>query len=521
LESWWLERDCSNIRELSPWDFLKDFKIISGKMKKSIALLCLSLASLSMYAQDTKMETQSPKFTPADVMSDLDTCYRILRESAYNLYVSTAKNTYDADYQKIRALLKERKDSVSQMEASRIFQGFAVMARLAHLGVDNRFVSSYDYYKAQGGTLFPFGIRIEGEKGYVKDNYSGNQSIALGDEVLTINGKPFKDYLTGIYALVSGENDYYKSTSVDIGGFPKSFWEAYGEVSTFRIRIKKGGTAREIDMVVSAIPAIRLDKVSKGIEEVLHFYRIFRIINKQTAYYQPGIFINLNNGGGTSSHETFETGEFIRFLDSAFLQIHLQHIQNLIIDLRGNPGGDNSFSDPMVAYFATRSFWFCSRFSVKTSALTKKFWAGVTDTTLKDIRAAILSHPDGEIFDTPIPSYPPRTDSLKFTGHVYILINRHSFSNATTTPALIQDYHFGKIVGETTADCPTLYAAEHDFTLPKTHMIVTYPKAYIVRPNGSTSPSGVVPDYPFKDDELGAADKALNYTLQLIAENKY
>jgi C-terminal processing protease CtpA/Prc len=201
--------------------------------------------------------------------------------------------------------------------------------------------------------------------------------------------------------------------------------------------------------------------------------------------------------------------------------MHLRHTQNVIIDLRGNPGGDDSFSDPMVAYFASKPFWFCSRFSVKTSELTKKFRVGVTDTTLKDIRAAILSHNDGEVFDTPLPTYSPRTDSLKFTGHVYVLVNRRSFSNATTTAALVQDYHFGKIVGETTADRPTLYAAEHDFKLPHTQLTVTYPKAYMIRPNGSTSRSGVVPDYTFKDDGLGKEDKTLNYTLELIRENKY
>jgi hypothetical protein len=485
------------------------------KKTRSFLVLLAVISTLRLSAQE------SPKFAPADVSADLDTCYQTLQASTYNLFVSTPKSVYDAEYHRLKNELSERKDSLTEMETARLFQRFTVLAGLGHLSVQGAFSDAYNRYKAGGGTLFPLGVRIEGEHGFIKANYSGNNSLELGDEILAINGKPFLYYLKGIYPLVAGENDYYKSTSVDIGGFPRSLWQAYGRQDNFRMKIQKAGTNIKIVLNLPAITAVQFDKVDKGIYNALQFDRAFRLVDQRSAYYRPGIFLNMDGGNGTSDHKTFEKGEFLHILDSAFLQIHLHHIQNVIIDLRGNPGGDDSFSDPMVAYFATKPFWFCSRFSVKTSELTKKFWVGVTDTTVKDIRAAILSHKDGEVFDTPLPSYPPKTDSLKFTGHVYVLINRHSYSNATTTPAMIQDYHFGKIVGETTADCPTLYAAEHDFTLPHTRFIVSYPKAYMVRPNGSTATTGIVPDYPFKDDGLGAEDKTLNYTLKLIDQNKY
>lgn len=36
--------------------------------------------------------------------------------------------------------------------------------------------------------------------------------------------------------------------------------------------------------------------------------------------------------------------------------------------LRDNPGGDNSFSDRMVAWFASRPFRFSDEFSIRTRA---------------------------------------------------------------------------------------------------------------------------------------------------------
>jgi hypothetical protein len=491
------------------------FSLITG----AFCLLGLSSATIAAGVSQTPLTI--PEFSPAEVSSDLDTCYRTLRESSYNLYAYTSKADYDAEYDRIKKELSVRKGPLNEMEVDRLFLRFTVLARIGHLSVQQAFYDAYNRYKMADGTLFPFGVRIEGQRGFIKSNYSGNASLDPGDEILSMNGKPFSSYLLKIYELVPGENDYMKSTVVDMAGFPRSLWEAYGRQDTFALIIQKAETNAKLEVNVNAISALDFDKIDKGVYNALTFDREFKFIDDHTAYYRPGIFLNMDSGGGTSDHKTFETGEFLQVLDSSFQQMHLRHTENVIIDLRGNPGGDDSFSYPMVAYFASKPFSFCSRFSVKTSELTKKFWEGVTDPHVKEIRSEILSHKNGETFDTPVAVYQPRADSLKFTGHVYVLINRHSYSEATTVPAMIQDYGFGKIVGEATSQSPTLYAAEHDFSLPNTKLVVTYTKAYMVRSNGSTSTGGVIPDYPFQDDGLGKEDKTLNYTLKLIREGKY
>ena len=85
---------------------------------------------------------------------------------------------------------------------------------------------------------------------------------------------------------------------------------------------------------------------------------------------------------------------------------------------------------------------------------------------------------------------------------------------------MIQDYGFGKIVGEQTADSPTLIAAIHDFKLPNTKLNVEYPKAFMVRPNGNVASRGVAPDYPVADEVSGSSDRTLAYTLKLIGERR-
>jgi hypothetical protein len=48
--------------------------------------------------------------------------------------------------------------------------------------------------------------------------------------------------------------------------------------------------------------------------------------------------------------------------------------------------------------------------------------------------------------------------------------------------ALVQDCKFGTIVGEETSDMATTYGTMEQFNLPKTGIMVGYPKAHIIRP---------------------------------------
>ena len=108
----------------------------------------------------------------------------------------------------------------------------------------------------------------------------------------------------------------------------------------------------------------------------------------------------------------------------------------------------------------------------------------------------------------------------RFERPVYILINRYSYSNATTVAALAQDYGFAVIAGETTADMATTYAAMEHFSLPHSGLAVGYPKAHIIRPNGHSAPHPVTPDIEIEFPVFpGSEDEVLErLRLHIIAE---
>jgi C-terminal processing protease CtpA/Prc len=213
-------------------------------------------------------------------------------------------------------------------------------------------------------------------------------------------------------------------------------------------------------------------------------------------YLRPGPFYN----NDPSATNIWDVSGFRAFIDNSFDAALRAKARALVIDLRDNPGGDNSFSDLMVAWYATKPFRFARDFRIKVSAAAiesnrkRLSLAGNDrDAISAKLDAAYARHRVGEVFSFEIPEVQPRA-GVRFTGKVYLLINRHSYSNTVQVAALSRDYGFATILGEETSDLATTYGAMEQFTLPRTGIEVGFPKAQIVRVNGDVSARGVAPD---------------------------
>ena len=85
--------------------------------------------------------------------------------------------------------------------------------------------------------------------------------------------------------------------------------------------------------------------------------------------------------------------------------------------------------------------------------------------------------------------------------------------------ALIQDYGFATIAGEMTADMATTFGALERYTLPNAGLVLGYPKAHIIRPNGEDHPHPVTPDLELDFPVLrGETDVVLEQLRALISE---
>lgn len=480
--------------------------MITPAIRRLLLLLVLPLAASAQPA---------PVYSANAVRQDLAFLYETLQTSHYDLFARTPKADFDREYARLTGSITGPLDPLG---AYRLLQPFVAQAGMAHCNIALPFQPAYVPYVMAGGTVIPFDLTFSTDRARVWHRYADDLPLHPGDDVIAINDRPVGEVLANIERCLSGDSVAIKRTNIETIGLPRLFWFAFGEVKFFRVTVRApDGTAAT--HTVAAIPAMQFEQRQAGNAPVTRSDREFKFLDGGMAYLRPGVFLN-QGGTDLASHATFAQGEFNRFLDSAFVEILAKRPGCLIVDLRGNPGGDNAFSDALVARFATKPFRFCSRFEVRTSAVTKAFWQDVADPALAMLRQDILQHADGERFAVELPMHAPLPATECYTGKVIVLVDRFSYSNAVTTAALIQDYGFGTILGEPTVDLPTTYAAAHQFTLPNTGFTVLFPKAYMVRPSGDTSVRGVTPDHVVRDDPFTSVDEILAAALNMKKREK-
>lgn len=457
-------------------------------MRFNCFVLLFLLSSLHSAAQN------GVKFSKEEVLTDLETLRECLEAAHYDLYAYTTEARFDSAYQEVKSSIDT--DSLTLLETTNRFQRLTSAVNNGHTEIDFP-AQSYREYAYAGGTVFPLEIAFESDKALVRKNFSNDDNIEIGSEVLSINGTPLTEILLRIYPQISAERSYLKNAKIEMYSFPRCYWQVFGKHDDFEIEIRSAATVKKhlIKAVnlIEGYEAIRNEVLNAKME--LQFFA-------QAAYLNPGDFSG-------------DEKKYQQFIDSAFAKINERKSTNLIIDLRNNRGGDNSFSDYLVSYFANKSFKWNSSFSLKTSEFLKEQVRKNQDST-DAYWQQILMHKNGEVYHFEFAETQPQPQQKRFAGKVYVLVNRQSHSQSAVAAAQIQDDQFGTIVGEETGDYPTLYASQFQYILPTTGIPVKIAKGYIVRVNRSTKPQGVIPDIEINDHLLDEHDEILDGLLKEI-----
>lgn len=448
----------------------------------------------SLSAQTTQAQSNSGLLPKSKVMEDLDFLYESLIESHYHVYAYVTENDFKSTYQKVRESIA--KDSLNLLAATTTFQQLISAINNGHTEITFP-GQSYAEYAYAGGTLFPLEIAFEDNKPLIRKNWSDIKDIKVGSELVSVNGIPIEEILSKIYPQISAERPYFKQVKLELFSFPRYYWQLFGKQDTFNVEIQSNGKVNQYSL--DAIRVIEDFEMKR--DEILNARMELKFLG-ESAYLNPGSF-----GGDETNYQMF--------IDSSFVKIHEMKSKQLIIDLRNNSGGDNSFSDYLISYFADTPFTWNSTFTLKSSELLKDHVRKNNDTTTRYSKE-ILSHTNGEIFEFAFDKIQPQALEKRFKGDVYVLVNRQSHSQSAVTAAQIQDYGFGKLVGEETGDYPSLYASVFRYPLPNSGIIVQVSKGYIVRVNGSTKAQGVLPDIFIKDYLLDEKDEILEGLLERL-----
>ncbi len=479
----------------------------------------------------------NPTLKPDEMKQDLNLFYNLRKEANSGLYRYRTKKATDSIY---AWAYRQIKKPMSTTNFFKIILQLTNFEGSCH-NYTTPAASLVDYYNRQTA-FFPFALKyIEGKMIF----NSPSDQIPVGARVLSINGVADKQLMNSFYkyATSDGYNTSQKLSSSVNKSFGLRYLYEYGLQQHFHIRFLAPG-AKKVQTIT--VDAVTLQERNKNVEnrhsalvENLIDYKkqpaySFKMINPSTALLSFRIFTMAND----ANDPRFKP--YVAFIDSVFTTLETNKIPNLILDLRGNPGGsDPTFEQPMM--YLTDSVFRENRlaYTIFGDAIPyeKYFW-GVSPT--KRMTAEELAEGKALLKDYfPLlkngrnmqnakynPIYDPKSPGYK--GKLYMLIDEDVGSAASHLASLIKAY----ARNVTTVGVETVggYYAHNGhmavvYELPNSKIKSKFSIVHVVQdaPVKKDQPDGrgIIPDYtvwPNYADFMANKDTQMEYVLKLIGK---
>lgn len=211
----------------------------------------------------------------------------------------------------------------------------------------------------RGKDKLPLTFRIVEGKMVVYQNVSEVDELQRGDEILSINGLATKAILDTLmrYVKADGSNDAKRLNDLQLlGGGKYEFFDVFFPMlyppvgGTYTLSLRRYGMQETYTRDVKTLTrAERLERLNaKYGKQATNFEDLwqFELLDEKTAYLRLGTFV------------TWHTDmDWQAFLKGSFAQLNEKEVPHLIVDLRGNEGGDGAVQEALMQYLGQRDAW--------------------------------------------------------------------------------------------------------------------------------------------------------------------
>lgn len=297
-------------------------------MKKLILLIYL------LTAMSATGITQTPLFRCEDLQQDFLQFRDILENEHCCLYEYTPKEVFDSlfevNFQKID----------HAMDPYEYFRLLApITGRIGCLHTSTWMPGRYFITKPD--RLFPLQIRLLDERVLVAGTYCDSAEVPRGSIILEINGQPVEEIIHDLKGISTSDanNPYFKEAQLT-KRFSLFYASYYGLPDQYRLKYVLPGQTNPQFKVLTPTDHETVRKVVFA-----HFnsppLSCQVLEDKNTAIMKVETFIYYD-----------KVPYFRNFMDSCFHLINLAGIENLILDLRGNDGGDPFCASILLSHLA-------------------------------------------------------------------------------------------------------------------------------------------------------------------------
>ena len=460
---------------------------------KNVLLFIISFSLVTL------LTAQNEAYTRANLeeeMAMITKGMEIYHPNAYHYVDSMEMATYRKE------VLATVPEQLTALEAYRELNKYVCLFNDGHTRL-------WDYhlgkaYKANDGRYLPFSVKVTSEQLIIKKDYE-TDGVLEGHQIESINGINAKELIAEMVLHASRETTTLDYTLLS-NNFGRYLWLTYGWESNFSVTTTDPSGAAKTATYTGVTIAQKVAAQPKAEKRPAVSYRM---IDNDVAYLQITHF----EGRPKAFHKKFE---------EAFAFFHESGAQQLIIDARNHGGGDSRIGKDLARYFADAPF---KQFAYSEWKATPQFkenfkaiflpksvhWAVPVLKGLNPHFKAIYSaedHANARVEYKPVKPY---RGKRAFTGEVFLLMDKNTFSAGTCFAAIVKDYNMATIIGQESGNLANFHAdGLIRFNLPVSGLHLQVSTSYLVRPNGDESQTPVQPDV-----KLAENIDALEYALQL------
>lgn len=484
------------------------------------------------------------KFGAEQLQADFKVLRKVLEEVHPGLYRYSSKETIDSLF---NSSYHQIGDAMTEIGFYRIVNKMVTAIRDEHTFAlpskvwwDSKIGQTVYYNSINSGDalLFPFFVKIIDNRLYIDNNLSDDPSLKRGDEILQINGQTAKEVLEILLPTIhtNGYIETFKKRNLEqfsmhqtYNRFIVRYALFIGMPDTFNLRIKRYATDQIETVNTAAL-------TSKTIYQ--HYWRRYSTLNDPKKHQEnPYEFKLLNDSTAYLRLSDFHEYVWLKYNYSTSTEfksiagvLTKKSVKNLIIDLRGNEGGNLGIGMKLMPYITIGTFQPYQYHEVNNYRFPdlKTYFADSTafpnypdELFIAQKNGTFRSNPQ---YKTENWSRPMQPDSNTYKNNLYVLINGATGSAASIFATLIRVNRKDAVfIGEESGgdmEGP-VSGSGTDITLPNTGIRVDIPWVKrVVNLNGyrNTKGHGIQPDYvvfPSVKDFTNNVDTELEFAVSL------
>ncbi|TSJ41597.1 S41 family peptidase [Fluviicola chungangensis] len=404
--------------------------------------------------------------------NDFDLFTRIYEKANAGLYKHHSKQEIDSTFRANRKLIQKH---TSYREFYTIVWKVIDFTGSCHNELSFPYSLKKELRKQK--IFFPLPLKYLNHKLYSNLEY---KTIPLGSELLSVNGIAAKDFAIEVsrYTSTDGYNLTGKYAFLETGLLFFYIYLAYGEQDSFTITYRDGSEIKQ--QVLEPL----------DYKDALENYRT-RFIPAYHNNQGPDYFFHYTDSSKTGllTVNTFGLGgpkseghkNYAAFLDSVFTDLKTHPIQNLIVDIRENGGGNDPNDLLLYSYLTKRNFRENrSAFTLFNSVPFKQFYVEEETDEIADLEKDLKSEhnirKNNRFYQNEQlnPVWIPKTNA--FTGKLYLLVSPFVASAGSLFAGMVKSDEESVVVGQETLGGYYGHTGHISvsYQLPETGLLLTF-----------------------------------------------